>query len=133
MRMTRSAENPTGVDAWIQIACPRLSIDWGGAFGGVPVLNPYEALVALGVSEFLPTYPMDYYAKSESPWSNYYTPPKVVVYPLSPSPTQNSFSFYLWQQQVVHFLPYLLSFFEITSKSKSSSVLALIWAWYPWL
>lgn len=102
-RMTRSAENPTGVDAWVQIACPRLSIDWGGAFGGlsplsfpyrssrlllpfslffflpgVPLLNAYEALVALGVSGFLPVYPMDYYAKSESPWSNYYTPAKAV-------------------------------------------------------
>jgi len=78
-RMTRSAENPEGVDAWVQIACPRLSIDWGGAFGGVPLLNAYEALVALEVSEFLPIYPMDYYAKSESPWSNYYTPKKVEV------------------------------------------------------
>ncbi|XLS48261.1 hypothetical protein HN51_022619, partial [Arachis hypogaea] len=36
------------VDAWIQIACPRLSIDWGDAFGK-PVLNPFEAEIALGV------------------------------------------------------------------------------------
>ncbi|GBG84835.1 hypothetical protein CBR_g39210 [Chara braunii] len=36
------------IDAWVQIACPRLSIDWGEAFGGVPLLNPYEAEVALG-------------------------------------------------------------------------------------
>lgn len=76
--MTHSAENPEGVETWVQIACPRLSIDWGATFGGVPLLNAYEALVALGVSEFLSVYPMDYYAKSESPWSNYYTPPKKI-------------------------------------------------------
>ncbi|CAM6100961.1 unnamed protein product [Calypogeia fissa] len=35
------------IDAWIQIACPRLSIDWGEAFKQ-PLLNPYEAEVALG-------------------------------------------------------------------------------------
>jgi 2-(3-amino-3-carboxypropyl)histidine synthase len=34
--------------AWVQVACPRLSIDWGDGFGGVPVLTPYEAMVALG-------------------------------------------------------------------------------------
>ncbi|BAU00715.1 uncharacterized protein HKW66_Vig0163020 [Vigna angularis] len=36
------------VDAWIQIACPRLSIDWGEAFVK-PVLTSFEAEVALGV------------------------------------------------------------------------------------
>ncbi|KAI6678627.1 hypothetical protein NL676_039423 [Syzygium grande] len=35
------------VDAWIQIACPRLSIDWGDAFHK-PVLTPFEAEIALG-------------------------------------------------------------------------------------
>jgi 2-(3-amino-3-carboxypropyl)histidine synthase len=35
------------VDVWVQIACPRLSIDWGEAFPG-PLLTPYEAEVALG-------------------------------------------------------------------------------------
>lgn len=35
------------VDAWIQIACPRLSIDWGDAFGK-PILTPFEAEIALG-------------------------------------------------------------------------------------
>lgn len=39
-----------GVDAWCQVACPRLSIDWGEAFV-VPTLTPYEALVALGEVE----------------------------------------------------------------------------------
>lgn len=35
------------VDAWIQIACPRLSIDWGDAFGK-PLLTTFEAEIALG-------------------------------------------------------------------------------------
>jgi len=33
------------IDVWIQIACPRLSIDWGYAFDK-PLLTPYEACVA---------------------------------------------------------------------------------------
>ncbi|KAF2708405.1 diphthamide biosynthesis protein 1 [Pleomassaria siparia CBS 279.74] len=70
----------SGVEAWVQIACPRLSIDWGYAFPR-PLLSPYEALVALGVrdapwleeegrervveakSERKNLYPMDFYAK----------------------------------------------------------------------
>lgn len=35
------------IDVWVQIACPRLSIDWGEAFPG-PLLTPYEVEVALG-------------------------------------------------------------------------------------
>ncbi|KAI4139777.1 MAG: hypothetical protein L6R39_006120 [Caloplaca ligustica] len=55
------------VDCWVQIACPRLSIDWGYAFPK-PLLTPYEALVALGVQEDWTTgnqgvYPMDFYSK----------------------------------------------------------------------
>jgi len=34
----------TDIDAWIQVACPRLSIDWSGGFAK-PVLTPYEAEV----------------------------------------------------------------------------------------
>jgi 2-(3-amino-3-carboxypropyl)histidine synthase len=74
-----------GVDAWVQIACPRLSIDWGEGFH-VPVLTPYEALVALGTvpafwEEEAPAegpgagvqrYPMDYYAKDGGEWSSSY-------------------------------------------------------------
>ncbi|KAL1635621.1 Diphthamide biosynthesis protein 1 [Neofusicoccum ribis] len=67
-------EDDQGVEAWVQIACPRLSIDWGYAFPR-PLLSPYEALVALGVREAgwmrsvetgeigEETYPMDFYAK----------------------------------------------------------------------
>lgn len=38
------------VAVWVQVACPRLSIDWGYAFER-PLLSPYEACVALGVKE----------------------------------------------------------------------------------
>lgn len=51
------------VDCWVQIACPRLSIDWGYAFPR-PLLTPYEALVALGGRsgwEEKGVYPMDFY------------------------------------------------------------------------
>ncbi|KAF1808793.1 Diphthamide biosynthesis protein 1 [Eremomyces bilateralis CBS 781.70] len=57
------------VECWVQIACPRLSIDWGYAFPR-PLLSPYEALVALGLKEAKwmdrktdEAYPMDFYAK----------------------------------------------------------------------
>jgi 2-(3-amino-3-carboxypropyl)histidine synthase len=63
------------VDAWVQVACPRLSIDWGYAFAK-PLLSPYEALVALleenstGSAKWMDekpegesSYPMDYYAR----------------------------------------------------------------------
>ena len=56
------------VDCWVQVACPRLSIDWGYAFPK-PLLTPYEALVALGVKEEWKSskeggvYPMDFYGK----------------------------------------------------------------------
>jgi 2-(3-amino-3-carboxypropyl)histidine synthase len=58
------------IDAWVQIACPRLSIDWGHHFN-VPVLSPYELNVALKESLFLSIYPMDYYSNDGGPWSNY--------------------------------------------------------------
>ncbi|QKX59912.1 uncharacterized protein TRUGW13939_07054 [Talaromyces rugulosus] len=55
------------VECWVQVACPRLSIDWGYAFSR-PLLTPYEALVALGGREGWDqvnngVYPMDYYGK----------------------------------------------------------------------
>jgi 2-(3-amino-3-carboxypropyl)histidine synthase len=36
------------VEAWVQVACPRLSIDWGEGFAK-PTLTPYEAMIALGL------------------------------------------------------------------------------------
>ncbi|XP_063812191.1 2-(3-amino-3-carboxypropyl)histidine synthase subunit 1 isoform X2 [Pseudophryne corroboree] len=57
------------VDAWVQVACPRLSIDWGTAFPK-PLLTPYEASVALKEAEWQNTYPMDFYSnQSLGPWT----------------------------------------------------------------
>ncbi|KAK3986245.1 putative diphthamide synthesis protein-domain-containing protein [Cladorrhinum sp. PSN332] len=52
------------VECWVQVACPRLSIDWGYAFPR-PLLTPFEALVALEEREDWGkgAYPMDYYGK----------------------------------------------------------------------
>ena len=68
------------VECWVQVACPRLSIDWGYAFPR-PLLTAHEALVVLGGREGGwevksasdgrgkervgrdAVYPMDYYAK----------------------------------------------------------------------
>ena len=85
-----------GPDAWVQIACPRLSIDWGEAFA-VPVLTPYEAEVALGAlpgwwqaadgetaaSEAREScgkerpYPMSYYEQGSGPYNSCYQPQRV--------------------------------------------------------
>ncbi|XP_060704132.1 2-(3-amino-3-carboxypropyl)histidine synthase subunit 1 isoform X1 [Hemiscyllium ocellatum] len=57
------------VDVWVQVACPRLSIDWGEAFSK-PLLTPYEAAVALKQIEWQHHYPMDFYAnQSLGPWT----------------------------------------------------------------
>lgn len=70
------------IDAFVQIACPRLSIDWGSAFTK-PLLNPYELSVVLGDVEWTPNnlepdnaYPMDFYASgSLGPWTPNFKPP----------------------------------------------------------
>ena len=51
------------VDIWVQIACPRLSIDWSEGFHKA-ILTPYETEVALGISEWTEKYPMDYYREN---------------------------------------------------------------------
>ena len=53
------------VDAFVQVACPRLSIDWGYAFSK-PLLTPYEAMVLLEKDTKWKgkSYPMDYYSKN---------------------------------------------------------------------
>jgi 2-(3-amino-3-carboxypropyl)histidine synthase len=63
------------VEAWVQVACPRLSIDWGRAFS-VPLLTAYETKVALGVTKWKEAYPMDFYSRSDADsagrsWTNY--------------------------------------------------------------
>ena len=99
MSPTRIALFEDSLDAWIQIACPRLSIDWGEAFVK-PVLTPFEADIALGVipgwweknnevvccnksgsccgdakgggEDFGGDYPMDYYAQDGGEWNSSY-------------------------------------------------------------
>ncbi|XP_068945757.1 2-(3-amino-3-carboxypropyl)histidine synthase subunit 1 isoform X3 [Petaurus breviceps papuanus] len=57
------------VDVWVQVACPRLSIDWGTAFPK-PLLTPYEAAVALKDVSWQQPYPMDFYASNSlGPWA----------------------------------------------------------------
>ena len=56
------------VDAWVQIACPRLSIDWGYAFDK-PLLTPYEVEVALETVEWKEVYPMDFYSADGGTWT----------------------------------------------------------------
>lgn len=62
------------VDAWIQVACPRLSVDWGHYFpNNVPILSPYELFVCVDTfTTYQETYPMDFYSSAGGPWSNYY-------------------------------------------------------------
>lgn len=60
------------IEAFVQVACPRLSIDWGTSFAK-PLLTPYELAVVLGDAEWriqeVPgekdknlNYPMDFYS-----------------------------------------------------------------------
>ncbi|XP_023342495.1 2-(3-amino-3-carboxypropyl)histidine synthase subunit 1 [Eurytemora carolleeae] len=74
------------VGAWIQIACPRLSIDWGLAFKS-PILSPYEAAVALEEIPWqIEVYPMDFYAnESLGPWTPNHKP---VIDILNPKPQE---------------------------------------------
>lgn len=50
------------IDVFVQVACPRLSIDWGYAFPK-PLLTPYETNVLLSYDVMFNEnyYPMDYY------------------------------------------------------------------------
>lgn len=75
------------IDAFVQVACPRLSIDWGTAFPK-PLLTPFELSVALGDAQWPietankvtedDVYPMDFYAsKSLGYWTPNHKPPDV--------------------------------------------------------
>ncbi|ULU01413.1 hypothetical protein L5515_004480 [Caenorhabditis briggsae] len=59
------------IDCWVQVACPRLSIDWGTQFPK-PLLYPFELAVALdNISVPQDHWPMDYYSNdSLGPWTN---------------------------------------------------------------
>eukprot|EP00388_Colpodella_angusta_P033769 GDKK01030495.1.p1 GENE.GDKK01030495.1~~GDKK01030495.1.p1 ORF type:complete len:296 (-),score=58.48 GDKK01030495.1:44-841(-) len=58
------------VDCYVQVACPRLSIDWGHLFKK-PVLSPFEGHVAFGEERFPEVYPMDFYSEKGGKWANY--------------------------------------------------------------
>jgi 2-(3-amino-3-carboxypropyl)histidine synthase len=75
-----------------QVACPRLSIDWGTAFPK-PLLTPYELSVVLGDANWRVddvfesggeekrtfSYPMDYYSnKSLGQWTPNHKPDDVL-------------------------------------------------------
>jgi 2-(3-amino-3-carboxypropyl)histidine synthase len=60
------------VDAWVQVACPRLSVDWGHLLSDKPVLNPYELNVCLEEAPWRDVYPMDFYANQGGTWTNYH-------------------------------------------------------------
>ncbi|PAA69921.1 hypothetical protein BOX15_Mlig023288g1, partial [Macrostomum lignano] len=50
------------VEAWVQVACPRLSVDWGAEFPK-PLLTPYELCALLGEAPSPSIdYPTDFYA-----------------------------------------------------------------------
>ncbi|KAL7072466.1 hypothetical protein ACQ4LE_008127 [Meloidogyne hapla] len=58
------------IDCFVQIACPRLSIDWGHLFK-LPLLTPFEISTAILSNKLTNEYPMDYYAnESKGPWTN---------------------------------------------------------------
>ena len=57
-------------DAWVQVACPRLSVDWGHFFDK-PLLSTYELEVCLQETEWREVYPMDFYKNGSGEWTNY--------------------------------------------------------------
>src|ERR1700733_4459832 len=59
------------VDFYVQVSCPRLSIDWGYK-SPKPLLTPYEFFVIIKEVEWRAVYPMDYYSNNGGPWSNYF-------------------------------------------------------------
>lgn len=70
------------INAFVQIACPRLSIDWGNAFEK-PILNPYELSVSIGDCEWHnkeKNYPMDFYANASlGPWTPNHKPDAIKI------------------------------------------------------
>lgn len=64
------------LESFVQIACPRLSIDWGLSFKK-PLLTPYELSVVIGDSKWHSdkSYPMDFYASASlGPWTPNHKP-----------------------------------------------------------
>lgn len=70
------------LDAFVQVACPRLSIDWGKSFTK-PFLTPYELAITLGDAQWHKedkSYPMDFYANASiGPWTPNHKPEELSV------------------------------------------------------
>lgn len=59
------------VDFYVQIACPRLSIDW--SYGTPkPLLTPYELFALIDKFDLVKSYSMDFYSLNGGEWSNLY-------------------------------------------------------------
>ena len=65
----------SGIDVWVQMACPRLSLDWSTEGYTTPLLTTHEAMVAFSSSEknveidyFIP---MDNWAHVDSHYRQY--------------------------------------------------------------
>ena len=59
------------VDFFVQIAYPRLSIDW--SYGvPKPLLTPFELYALIDKYNLKETYRMDYYSYNGGPWSNFF-------------------------------------------------------------
>lgn len=60
------------IAGWVQIGCPRLSVDWGASFVDRPLLSPYELRTTIRLLQEIDcpnfisdrTYHMDFYASS---------------------------------------------------------------------
>ena len=52
------------IDAWVQVACPRLSINWSSAFDNPLLQTQHEASVALKVATLEDDNPIDFYAQT---------------------------------------------------------------------
>lgn len=71
--------HPRTVQFFVQVACPRLSIDWGKYYDK-PLLTPYEFYTLLGKATLSTEsrlgltvgYPMDYYSDNGGEWTNYF-------------------------------------------------------------
>merc|ERR1712226_134402 len=74
-------KNFKNTEVFIQIGCPRLSIDWGPDTVPKPLLTPYEGMIAMdGIEQpdwivdktnVDSAYPMDFYSNdSLGPWTN---------------------------------------------------------------
>jgi len=65
--------NYKGIDVWVQMACPRLSLDWSTEGYTTPLLTTHEAMVAFSPSETDVDYfiPMDNWAHVDSHYRQY--------------------------------------------------------------